>query len=957
MATIPEKTDKSNKTFQGRIIQKHDTEANWKKATNFVPLKGEIIIYDDLNKIKIGDGSTKVNDLKFVDANKADIDLLNVEIPQKITFKKLYNKNFYYTSTGNKWENIYYLNNKFILHAENADFLCSTNGNYWSQPITITSIGGLSPMVYGNGKYIVLGSLLSDSGLYSSDGDRWYKMTLPVEGVWYSLCYANNKFIALDSNNHCGIYSTDGIIWTKFDLSVTVSGSFSNICYGNNKFVVGCDNSNKILYSTDGITWSETTLSSSYSYYHLCFVDDKFILTTASSVILISNDGITWTTATLPVEDKWSNIYYCNNIIFILNSDGTKMLISLDKGSTWENVINAPSEFKINSLAYGNNKYILAGSGGNKYLYTITFPNNIFEYLENKYNQAPPSGMLKGESNLLKPAIANTDYIAPDNIKHLIQYEDAEYLLPTTHTKYCNYDKIVYGNNTFVALASAYDSSEAHSYFIYSIDGINWTEKYVSNREWQDICFGDNKFVAISKDGYIAYSTDGISWDNKSISSLGSNWTEIAYGNSLFVILDGETGVVIYSKDLTAWTKLDSKLNSEYGWSNLLYTGNQWLIMQNQDTNLYTSPNLIQSFTALTENSIFSGYPRRVQIVCRDKKFLAIDDTGYIAYSENGKAWETKYLEDGIPSKILYNDKIFVVFYSQSEKYLCLVIEDYAKGIMGNISLSDTTKDNKHYDAGCYGNNLFVAFNGGAGWTTGQNIIFSNDGIHWTNTYPKLTWREGTDIVDKIKNVLNTDHIVNKYTFTATAGQSTFTIPFDFKDSSALTVYYNGVMMKETDNYTVFGKVITLVDFTAEAGDYLTVMGIEGAAAVDFGEEAANAIIEINKTKKETINEIKNVTSNIVFLNKANVMTSSGKITMDSSFTPSTYDLVTKKYVDDSKPSIVGTSTAYPIYIGSSTPASGTAPLLWIDTTSSTGVFKYRTSTTGTWTAVPVAYT
>ena len=64
-----------------------------------------------------------------------------------------------------------------------------------------------------------------------------------------------------------------------------------------------------------------------------------------------------------------------------------------------------------------------------------------------------------------------------------------------------------------------------------------------------------------------------------------------------------------------------------------------------------------------------------------------------------------------------------------------------------------------------------------------------------------------------------------------------------------------------------------------------------------------------------------------------------------------------KKYVDDSKPSIVGTSTTYPIYIGSSTPASGTAPLLWIDTTSSTGVFKYRTSTTGTWTAVPVAYT
>lgn len=55
----------ANKTYQGRIVQKHDSSANWAKATNFIPLKGEIIIYDDLNKIKIGDGTTKVNDLSF----------------------------------------------------------------------------------------------------------------------------------------------------------------------------------------------------------------------------------------------------------------------------------------------------------------------------------------------------------------------------------------------------------------------------------------------------------------------------------------------------------------------------------------------------------------------------------------------------------------------------------------------------------------------------------------------------------------------------------------------------------------------------------------------------------------------------------------------------------------------------------------------------------------------------
>ena len=220
---------------------------------------------------------------------------------------------------------------------------------------------------------------------------------------------------------------------------------------------------------------------------------------------------------------------------------------------------------------------------------------------------------------------------------------------------------------------------------------------------------------------------------------------------------------------------------------------------------------------------------------------------------------------------------------------------------------------------------------------------------------------------DELYLVQETEHVINKFTFTATAGQSTFTIPFDFDDSSALTIYYNGIMMKETDNYTISGKDITLVDFTAEAGDYLTVMGIEGATAIDFAQEATDAIAQMNTAKSNAITEINNLvatlpsdTSSIMFLNKTNTMTANGKITMDSTYTPSANgDIATKQYVDNHVPDIdppVGTSTNYAIYIGSTAPASGTTPLLWIDTTASTGTFKYRTSTTGTWTPVPVAW-
>ena len=36
------------KTIQTRIAQKHDVEENWNKAENFIPKKGEIIIYDNI---------------------------------------------------------------------------------------------------------------------------------------------------------------------------------------------------------------------------------------------------------------------------------------------------------------------------------------------------------------------------------------------------------------------------------------------------------------------------------------------------------------------------------------------------------------------------------------------------------------------------------------------------------------------------------------------------------------------------------------------------------------------------------------------------------------------------------------------------------------------------------------------------------------------------------------------
>ena len=72
----------SEKILKTRIQNKRGTTAEWATGTapNFVPLDGELVIYKDVNKIKIGDGITKVGDLSFVASNGLDALVFNGSI-------------------------------------------------------------------------------------------------------------------------------------------------------------------------------------------------------------------------------------------------------------------------------------------------------------------------------------------------------------------------------------------------------------------------------------------------------------------------------------------------------------------------------------------------------------------------------------------------------------------------------------------------------------------------------------------------------------------------------------------------------------------------------------------------------------------------------------------------------------------------------------------------------------
>ena len=67
----------AQREIKTRVINKHDTAANWNNALTFIPKKGELIVYDvdsthDYERFKIGDGETNVVELPFATAGEAD---------------------------------------------------------------------------------------------------------------------------------------------------------------------------------------------------------------------------------------------------------------------------------------------------------------------------------------------------------------------------------------------------------------------------------------------------------------------------------------------------------------------------------------------------------------------------------------------------------------------------------------------------------------------------------------------------------------------------------------------------------------------------------------------------------------------------------------------------------------------------------------------------------------------
>lgn len=165
-------TTHANNTIKTRTQLKRDTEANWKKAvlqseggtklsgTSFVPLEGELIVYlpdstYDYSRLKVGDGSTNVVMLPFIDAGTVNGATITNEIIyfNGNTFPANGDSTKLYVNTSSN--TIYYYNGTNYIKLSNYTYTFTSDAastiSQWSsgRQATFDVIGGTFSIVSG----------------------------------------------------------------------------------------------------------------------------------------------------------------------------------------------------------------------------------------------------------------------------------------------------------------------------------------------------------------------------------------------------------------------------------------------------------------------------------------------------------------------------------------------------------------------------------------------------------------------------------------------------------------------------------------------------------------------------------------------------------------------------------------------------------------------------------------
>ena len=566
--------------------------------------------------------------------------------------------------------------------ASDRDFNITVEGEYreeyvneitWTES-NMSSSQYWSSVCYGNDKFVAVSSNSSNIMAYSSDGISWTQGTMPSEQRWDSVCYGNNKYVSVVNNSNIMAYSTDGISWTQGTMSSRQI--WYSVCYGNDKFVAVASGTTNMAYSSDGISWTKGTMPSNQTWYSVCYGNGKYVaVARGSNIMAYSTDGISWTQGTLPNSQLWQSVCYGNGkfVAVVGGYGGSNIMAYSTDGISWSQG-NMPSNQEWNSVCYGNGKYVAIANNTTIMAYST---DGISWTQGNMPSNRDWESVCYGNDKFV--AIGwDTDAMAyiPDSEFTSLKFKESRAGVALDGQ---TLQSVCYGNCKYVAI-----TNNSRDMF-YSTDGISWTQGNMSSSTtWTSVCYGNGKFVAICGSNIMAYSTDGINWTKDTMPS-DQDWQSVCYGDGKYVAVSS-VNIMAYSTDGINWTQGNMP---SVGWSSVCY-GNG--------------------------------------------KYVAVAyNFATMAYSTDGISWTEGYIPDSGWQSVCYGNG----------KYVAICSSNIMAYSTDGISWTEGTMPSGQYWASvCYGNGKYVAVSHGGGLNPSNIMAYSTDGISWTqgNMSSSTTW-------------------------------------------------------------------------------------------------------------------------------------------------------------------------------------------------------------------------
>ncbi len=496
-------------------------------------------------------------------------------------------------------------------------------------PVPTDSI--IRKIIFEAGTFVAVGT--AGAVLTSPDGANWTEQPrLDGRPTLTQIVYGGSQFVALDDHG-VSYTSPDAVTWAPH---VSSGGSGWALAFGNATYLT-VSASNLFASSTDGITWVQRPTGTTLTGTSLTFGNGLFVVATNTNVYLTTPDGISWTAQSFPSGATVRQVVFGHGLFVALLANG--LTASSTDAVTWQML---PDSRVMNGLGYANG------------LFFSSSDSSLYQSADGLNWTATGAQGFEG-SAAATISFGNGAYVIhatyTGSAVHTALYSSPDAAVWTARSK--AYEQVAgaaYGLGLFVAGS------------VVSSDGVTWSpgsfvsslppSYYGSSLYPYRVAFARDRFFAFQRDypwGVYA-STDGAT--SRALFS-GTHLNAAAYGAGTYV-LAGDYGVIFFSSDGTAWTRVAGAVLSTV--TDLVFAQN--LFVAATATNaVLTSPDG-SNWTQQTIPAV--GASSGARIAYGNGHFLLLRADGESLTSADGISWTARSTVAWSPAALAFANGAFV---------------------------------------------------------------------------------------------------------------------------------------------------------------------------------------------------------------------------------------------------------------------------------------------------------